>query len=276
MKNARKSIFELERRTNLREEYIQLIQNKDDSLEEALASIKTWPYRQASTSVESFAEKHGFSFISPETDEDIIYSLELMVNLLHWAPIYKDKIKSIFDTSFEGGETFTDACNRHLDNIAFILESANMHVREISEETTPKYVIGKRDSGVDAVLESVPSLSDVLLSYLDIRNQKDENAKKRILHTIADYLEPIRRNYKNTAYNGLCDDLFVVFNKCGIRHNDKKQWNLRKADRMKLYDQAFKAAIHLLQMESTNKFKGTISELKKRFENKEDEFQVSE
>lgn len=45
---------------------------------------------------------------------------------------------------------------------------------------------------------------------------------------------------------------------------------------MKLYDQAFKAAIHLLQMESTNKFKGTISELKKRFERKGDEFQVSE
>lgn len=228
-KNTRKSIFELERRTDLREEFRQLIRNKDDSLEEALASIKTWPYRQASTSVESFAEKHGFSFNTPETDEDIIYSLELMVNLLHWAPIYKNNIRSIFDTNIEGGEAFTDACNRHLENIAFILESANMHEREINEKPTTKYIIGKRDPDVDAVLESVPSLSDILLSYLDIRNQKDEDAKKRILRAIEDYLEPIRRNYKNTAYNGLCDDLFVVFNKCGIRHNDKKTMEFKKS-----------------------------------------------
>ena len=136
-----------------------------------------------------------------------------------------------------------------------------------NKNTTPKYIIGKRNANVDAAIEYVPDLAEVLLSYHDIRNQKDENVKKLILKAIADYLEPIRKRFTGTSYAILCDDLFIIFNKCSIRHNNKDQWKLNKKERMSIYDDTFKAAIHLFQMDQVKEYKDRISELKKRFEN---------
>lgn len=269
MNEYRKSIFDLERRIDLAAEYYSILENADETLKTVMKSIRTWPHRQAALSVRSYADGHRFSFDKPRSEEEILYSIELLINLLHWAPEYENKTKWLPDLTIDGGESFDDKCDQYIENIEYILEKSNMHVREIDADTFPQYVIGKRDVDVDTVLEAVPELSEALLSYLDIRNQKDEAAKKEILKRIADYLEPLRnsKKYKGTSYSQLCDDLFTIFNKCKIRHNDKRQWALKKPERMKLYDQTFKAAIHLLQSDEASQFKDTVAELKQRFEN---------
>lgn len=275
-KSERKSIFQLERRLDLLEEFMELdksmahhhLRTYNITLQGLLDEvIVDWPYREGVSSITSYLtkkniilENNGEPIFSRE--EKTLYRLELYINLLHWvheSNAINDELTFNFSNI-----TLEQELKPFIDNIEYILERCNMRVREKPVKGNfPQYIITKRDVNVDAVIEEVPELSDVLLSYLDIRNKNDEQAKREILKQIADYLEPKRKDYKSTAYSSLCDSLFVVFNKCNIRHNDKNQIKLRKPQRMKLYDQTFTAAIHLMQMESVNVFKETVNQLKK-------------
>lgn len=278
-KSERKSIFQLERRLDLLEDFWDLYKSMDcyklrshgldDKtlmvlLDEVIAD---WPYREGVSSIRSYLAKKNINLEDNDEsafsrEEKVLYSLELYINLLHW--VHESNAKNDVLTINLSNITLEQELKPFIDNIEYILERCNMRVREKPVKGNfPQYIIIKRDVNVDAVIEEVPELSDVLLSYLDIRNKNDEQAKREILKQIADYLEPKRKDYKSTAYSSLCDSLFVVFNKCNIRHNDKNQIKLRKPQRMKLYDQTFTAAIHLMQMESVNVFKETVNQLKK-------------
>ena len=226
--------------------------------------IKTWPYRQGASSIPSYASAKGFDIYDIDNETDILYNYELFLNLLHWAPTYDRNRADML--SFDDSSTIVEECARCIENIEYNLEMVNMRVRSIDIGKTPQYVISKRDANVDAAIEAVPELSENLLSYLDIRNRNDEDAKKTVLKAIADYLEDRHKSkfYRGTTYASLEDNLFTVFNRAGIRHGDKKQWSLRKPARMKLYDQTFKAAIHLLQMEDVRDFNDIVSNLKEK------------
>ena len=276
MSSSRKTIFDLERRNDLVSDFRFIVADLEKtmvttksfgslSLKQLLNDcIKTWPYRQGANSIPSYASAKGFDIFDIDEETDILYNYELFLNLLHWAPTYDINRTAILDIN--DSSTVHEECDRCIENIEYKLEMVNMRVREITTGDTPQYVISKRDAVVDAVIEAVPELSEALLSYLDVRNKKDEGAKKAILKAIADYLEDRHKTkyYKGTMYASLEGNLFTVFNKVDIRHGDKKQWKLRKPARMKLYDQTFKAAIHLLQMEDVKSFNDTVSDLKKK------------
>ena len=277
MSTSRKTIFELEKRCDLLSEYQSVLNDivhtpirshfvNETTLFPLLnTSIRVWPYRRAATSIDNYTNRFGFNVFTPHTPEGIIYSFEILLNLLHWAPMYEVNLASDYGSDYISSSTVTPECERCIENIECILESINMRVRSIDRAPFSQYIISKRDADVDAVIETVPELSEALLSYLDVRNRNDENAKKGVLKAIADYLEDRHRSkyYKGTEYSSLEDNIFTVFNKVDIRHGDKKQWKLPKAERMKLYDQTFKAAIHLLQMENVKEFNQTVNEMKK-------------
>lgn len=276
MSSSRKTIFDLERRLDLDTEFSRTIadlktttvQSKSFSSKTLMQflndCIRTWPYRQAATNINQFTASHGFELSDPETDDAMLYGYELLLNLLHWAPMFESNSSGIFD--WDDNSTVSEECSRCIENIEYSLEMLNLRVRRVEKEKVPQYVISKRNPQVDAVIETVPELAEALLSYLDIRNQSDLEAKKAVLKAIADYLEDRHKSkyYKGTMYASLEDNIFTVFNKAGIRHSDKRQWNLLKSARMKLYDQTFKAAIHLLQMEDVKEFNDTVSDLKKK------------
>lgn len=276
MSSSRKTIFELERRTDLVSDFRFTVTDleKTNVITKSLGNmslkqlindcIKTWPYRQGASSIPSYASAKGFDIYDIDDETDILYNYELFLNLLHWAPTYDRNRADML--SFDDSSTIVEECARCIENIEYKLEMVNMRVREITTGETPQYVISKRDANVDAVIEAVPELSEVLLSYLDVRNRNDEGAKKAVLKAIADHLEDRHKSkyYKGTMYASLEDNIFTVFNKAGIRHSDKRQWNLLKSARMKLYDQTFKAAIHLLQMEDVMDFNDIVSNLKKK------------
>ena len=270
MRSKTKSIFELERKIDFSIEYTNLLADIVETMLPVFDRIKTWPYRQNAKDPETYANNLGFSILHPQTDEERILSLELFLNLLHWVPNYKKEIQSPLEQALSDVSMPDYDCKRLIENVEWILDRVNMQVRISGENMLPKYVVCKRDADVDAVLESVPELSESLLSYLDIRNRNDEARKMAILNSIAGYLEPYRKKYKGTGYAGLCEDLFVVFNKCNIRHT-KEQWKLQKSERIKLYDQSFKAAIHLIQSESVKEFRNTVNILKQRFEDSKPE-----
>lgn len=275
MSSSRKTIFELERRTDLVSDFRFTVTDLektnvitksfgDMSLKQLINDcIKTWPYRQGASSIPSYASAKGFDIYDIDDETDILYNYELFLNLLHWAPTYDRNRADML--SFDDSSTIVDECARCIENIEYKLEMVNMRVREITTGETPQYVISKRDANVDAVIESVPELSEALLFYLDVRNRYDENAKKAVLKAIADYLEQKRKDkcYQGTEYNHLCENLFAVFNNASIRHKNSQQWKLKKPERMRLYDQTFKAAIHLMQMEDAKAFNDRVDELKR-------------
>lgn len=274
MSTSRKSIFELECRSDLVSDFTITVTDLDTTkvTTKALGSIylkqllneciKTWPYRQGASSISSYASAKRFNVFNTDKEADILYSYELFLNLLHWAPTYDSNRADIL--SFSDSSTVHEECTRCIENIEYKLEMINMRVRKIATGKTPQYVISKRDAQVDSVIEAVPELSEVLLSYLDVRNRNDEEAKKAILKAIADHLEQKRKDkcYQGTEYSRLCENLFTVFNNASIRHKNSQQWKLKKPERMRLYDQTFKAAIHLMQMEDVKGFNDTVSELK--------------
>lgn len=276
MSSSRKTIFELERRTDLVSDFRFTVTDleKTNVITKSLGNmslkqlindcIKTWPYRQGASSIPSYASAKGFDIYDIDDETDILYNYELFLNLLHWAPTYDRNRADMF--SFDGSSTIVEECARCIENIEYKLEMVNMRVREITTGETPQYVISKRDANVDVVIEAVPELAEALLSYLDVRNRNDENAKKAVLKAIADYLEQKRKDkcYQGTEYNRLCENLFAVFNNATIRHKNSQQWKLKKPERMKLYDQTFKAAIHLMQKEDIDLFNSIVSDLKKQ------------
>lgn len=276
MSTLRKTIFELERRTDLVSDFRFTVTDleKTNVITKSLGNmslkqlindcIKTWPYRQGASSIPSYASAKGFDIYDIDDETDILYNYELFLNLLHWAPTYDRNRADML--SFDDSSTIVEECARCIENIEYKLEMVNMRIREITTGETPQYVISKRDANVDAVLEAVPELSEALLSYLDVRNRNDENAKKAVLKAIADYLEQKRKDkcYQGTEYNRLCENLFAVFNNASIRHKNSQQWKLKKPERMKLYDQAFKAAIHLMQKEDVDLFNSVVTNLKKQ------------
>ena len=276
MSSSRKTIFELERRTDLVSDFRFTVTDleKTNVITKSLGNmslnqlindcIKTWPYRQGASSIPSYASAKGFDIYDIDDETDILYNYELFLNLLHWAPTYDRNRADML--SFDDSSTIAEECARCIENIEYKLEMVNMRVREITTGETPQYVISKRDANVDAVIEAVPELAEALLSYLDVRNRNDEGAKKAILKAIADYLEQKRKDkcYQGTEYNRLCENLFAVFNNATIRHKNSQQWKLKKPERMKLYDQTFKAAIHLMQKEDIDLFNSIVSDLKKQ------------
>ena len=273
----RKSLFDLERRLNLVDEFHEIQEDMKRSyvlvatirrpqtvysvIEE---SISDWPFRAGAPSVYSYMTKRLYDKNSRalySNEEISVYYFELYLNLLYWAPRHFEGITDPFDINLSNS-TIEKSLKRYVENITYVLEQCNMKVREDKTERFPKYIITKRDAVVDSTLDVVPELSEILLSYQDIRNQHDEQFKKNAIKSIADYLEPRRKSFKGTGYSGLCDNVFYAFNCIGIRHNNEKQVTLRKTERMKLYDSLFSMCLHLIQKEKMDENMKYIEDIK--------------
>lgn len=271
---GRKSIFELERRILLQDAFkgvfADLLNTRINSGLYGMNSlysimsteIKDWPYRDGATSMSMYANYHGFVF-KGKSDEDILYSFELLINLLQWVFIHEKTYCLKYSV------TVSSEFQRCFENIDFLLEQLNWVIREKHVKNNfPQYIITKRDVDVDSVLATVPELSETLLSYLDVRNQNDIWAKRIILKQIADFLEKKKPVYDGTEYRNLSRDLFMVFNKCNIRHNNDEQIEMDDKQRMALYDQTFKAAVHLIRKETVDEFRQNVEILKTKINKK--------
>ncbi len=272
-----KSIFDLEQRTNLNIAFQEVFEDLNSTVVYSVVygdstllrclekGIRNWPYRRASNSIHAYAHSLNFAFPG-RTEAEMIYCFELLVNLIKWVSSNEINYMSSHKFNRTGDSRFISECKRCYDNIEFLLEQLNMNIRTHNVvDNFPQYRIGKRDVDVDVVLESVPELADILLSYLDIRNQNSIEAKRMILKQIADFLEPSKDSkiYNGTSYHTLCDDLFYIFNSFSIRHNNDEKIKLTPKDLMGLYDATFKAAVHLLQKEFVDRFHHDVQCLKK-------------
>ena len=221
--------------------------------------VRFWPHRCGAVSIDDYMKGIGIDITKPEKDQDLILTLELLINLLHWAPKQDSNDQQDMDFSVFNRGVETEA-NRMLTNAAYILEQCcNMRIREEYDETFPKYYVYKRDEKIDAAVVAVPKLGDVLLGYLDIRNEDNLEYKQSALIEIYKYLEPRRKEYRELPCKAASEEFFACMNKFGIRHNSKSQVNMRGRSRKRIYDKLFLLGVYVLQSES---IEGIMKELR--------------
>lgn len=251
-----KSIFDLEVRTNLIDEYEYLMEyimkdnynlSKTGDIYDFLDSeFVNWVYRSSAVSIEGYLERRGLYIKEPESEMEIFWILELFANLIHYYILnnrgaYRDRHE--LEIVYKSIEAIIEKCN----------------FRILEEDDRIKFI--KRDADVDSVLEVVPELKDVLLQYLDFRNEHDIKEKRTLLKYIADYLEPRRDEFKGTEYNNISQTLFFAFNNFNIRHNNDKQISL--GDEIEeIYDAIFKLSLHLIRSKMVNQLKNKIDKYK--------------
>lgn len=273
------SIFTIERRIELSEAFdkclndirnITIIINKGcyNQRRENLFNyleycLKNWPFRMGAVGFEDYFSQINIDFFRTQKDEDILYILELMINLLYWAMI-QEKKDAEFNISLSSSEVQKEAF-RIIENISYIVEkSCNMRIREKYDKNKEEkyYVLSKRDVEVDSVLETAAELSEILLGYYDIRNMNDKEYKRRAIEAIYRYLEPHRKKYKGLSCGAVSEEFFNSVNAFGIRHNTKSQKKIHYKKVNSIYDELFKMGIYVIQCEKVNQYKDEISNLR--------------
>ena len=139
-----------------------------------------------------------------------------------------------------------------------------MTVREVEDDKFPKYYITKRNARIDAAVMAAPDLSDVLLSYLDIRNADDIEYKKSALTALYGFMEPRRKEYKALACSAVSEEFFSSMNSFGIRHNTKSQVRMQSKKKMEVCDKLFMMAVYVLQTIEVNEYKNELKTLREK------------
>lgn len=271
-----KSIFDLEKRTDLNKEVIRL----DGYLREkkffnANGYIRTfwgvidelfalWPHRYTATTFIEYFELFQITPIpSHMNEEQRFYYLQFIYDFIMWiennSQIYiaGDNISDVYHVGIRNRE---ERFNVIKTNIELIAELTNYKLEFINEH----YTFIKRDVDVDLVLKQLETEEDLrlaLLSYNDFRIEEDIKEKKIILKQIGDWLEPNRQNL-NSINKCLTDDIFFVLNKAEIRHNNRNELRLDDNSILQLYDELFKMMLHLLRESDIKKIQQKIRKMK--------------
>ena len=269
------SIFTIERRKNFPEAFSKFFEDLQSVVTSSTGDkytifeylnrcLRYWPHRCGSTGIDDFLRGIGVDITNPKEDRDLLLVLELLINLLYWAPKqdFDDDQNTDFSIVLKKNDVENETL-RLIENAEFLLEQCcNMVIRKVEDDGFPKYIITKRNASVDSAIVSVPELSNVLLGYLDIRNANDINFKKSILTTIYGYMEPHRKEYKALACSSISEEFFISMNSFGIRHNTKSQIRMQAKKKMIVCDKLFMMAVYVLQTEEVNKYKNDLKTIR--------------
>ncbi|MGN1379042.1 MAG: hypothetical protein ACI4XR_01415 [Bacilli bacterium] len=235
--------------------------------------IEYWDYRNVYTTVDEILDYLELSE-SVSDGENVIEKILLLIDLIlnvcefvkykqreHFSEFHdlgNDRIKLIYIKS-----------DILLQNIDIILK--DLGYKKIKKD---KYKImlmkDKADPIVTALTVEDESIANLILDYNDFRIENDLKAKKDILNSLGQYIEPLRKEIKQ-ANSSLEDYIFFCLNKLHIRHNNKSGKdkinyvaNIKKKDLINWYDKVYDLillAIRLVEM--PNYFKD-FKELKKK------------
>lgn len=274
-----KSIFDLERRINLVESYTDFEYELKSMKMVATAAygssilqylnrcFRIWPYREGCTTISDYLDNKEIDPTNQadrkfSNEEKILFTFELYYNAMMWGI---DCDSNTYDRRFDHKYVpVDDYIYPLLENIDYILEKCDYRIREIKQKECTQYIITKRNVAIECAVISEPRLKDALLGYYDLRNIKNEEYKRTTFRKISNYLE---RKYKanefsGTECKGIYDSASFLFNNLNLRHDNGKQLNLPKKERMKLYEDLFEMCLFLIQYSNVIKCKGRIDKYK--------------
>lgn len=271
-----KSIFDLEKRTDLSKEVTRLdgylrekiFLNADGYTRTFWGVINEiftlWPHRYTATTLIEYFELFQITPIpSHMNEEQMFYYLQFIYDFIMWiennSQIYiaGDNISDVYHVGIRNRE---ERFNVIKTNIELIAELMNYKLEYINDH----YTFIKRDADVDSVIKQLETEEDLrlaLLSYNDFRIEEDIKEKKIILKQIGDWLEPNRKNL-SSINKCLTDDIFFVLNKAEIRHNNENELELDDNSILQLYDELFKMILHLLRESDIKNIQQKIKKMK--------------
>ena len=276
MKDQRPSIFTIERRKNFPEAFIKFFEDLQSPVITSTGNSKIyeylnyclryWPHRCGATGIDDYLKDIGVDITKPKEDKDLLLILELLINLLHWAPRqdFNDDRNTAISLAFKKNDVENET-DRLIRNAEYLLEQCcNMMIREQEDDEFPKYFITKRNARVDSAVFAVPELSDALLGYMDVRNSDDIEYKKSALITIYGYMEQHRNEYKALTCGAVSEEFFTSMNSFGIRHNTKSQVRMRVEKKKIVCDKLFMMAVYVLQTGEVNEYKNELKGLREK------------
>ena len=266
----RKSIFEIENRLNIVDEFSKIINTlSENSIYYGgntlsyfnfvdLYVFNYWNYRDTFIDLASYLKHIGiddliFNNFLEITEDKFLNFLELLLNM-------ELVIKNHYGTLPSNNIRLKNILSH---NIPIILEKMNYE----SITDMDKIYIRKRNADVDSVLDSVPeNIALLLLSYNDIRNN-DIESKKTILKKIDLYIDSNKKEFKEYDQK-LLDAIDTIVNKMGINHyEDKHPFNSLDDDNLcEWYDKCFKMMIHLIRTKDIIEIKKERNELIKNID----------
>lgn len=234
--------------------------------------IEYWDYRNVYTTVDEMLDYLELDE-NVSNEENVIEKILLLIDFIlnvcefvkykereHFSEFYdlgNDRIKLIFIKS-----------DILLKNIDIILK--DLGYKKVKKENYKIMLMkDKADPVATALIVEDESIASLILDYNDFRIENDLKAKKDILNSLGQYIEPLRKDIKS-ANSSLEDYIFFCLNKLHIRHNNKSGKdkikyvaNIKKKDLINWYDKVYDLiliAIRLVEM--PNYFKD-FKELKK-------------
>lgn len=184
--------------------------------------IEDWEYRSTYRNVEEilFDLKLEEETTKETALQDILYLIELILNIDNFIERKNaDFNKQYFDYEDHNVDLIYKKSNIIIENIDILLKE--LGYKSYKEK---KNKIKIRKNNIDALQVAVivddRNISDLILDYNDFRIENDLKAKKDILCSLGQYIEPLRKDMKN-ANSSLEDYIFFCLNKMHIRHNNK-------------------------------------------------------
>lgn len=275
------SIFELEKRTNFKQECLKIedyllrykyIIPKDGYVHTFWDLVdycfEAWPYRYTATTWQEF-----FSLIKLKEkvdymmEDEYFYYLQFIYEFISWlitaADYYRYHNKEDVYTIEKIVEKNYLSFRTIVQNIQLIAELMNYKIEKIDSH----YTFIKRDADVDSILPSLENEEDLkiaLLEYNDFRIENNKEEKKIILKKIGDYLEPCRKEF-SSLNKSLTDDVFFMLNNFYIRHNNDKNIKFDTDEEYILwYDNLFMMMIQLIRTKNIKEIQNKLKEFKKK------------
>ena len=268
----RENIFDLisNKGANLQEEYLRLYTLFESQAVYSYITLKkiiqkecflSWKHRKRFLSIDDMMIYLGLDYENMIKNVTINKLLSYMEMILNFISLLNDFPNVVLEYSIDKvGHTLKE-------NIDDLLEDLNY--KYIYLEDSKKVIIIEKNNLTTAVAEMKPDLTNTVIEYRRFALKGDIEAKRQILKTLADKVEPLRENFKGTTYNNFVEDTFIFLNKLNIRHNNvegnKAQQTvvqMNKTDLEEWYDRIYDMILGIFVFEKYLKDKSKIDNLK--------------
>lgn len=258
----RKTIFNLDNKINIKDEYIKIIKvlsNKCVLYKKRSYSyfdfvntfiFNNWEYRATFIDLYDYLKHLGVNIKSKKiSNNSFLNLLEFLLNIEYFIEnnnYYSDNV------------TINTQCRSIVQhNIYLILESLDYESYRLDD----KIIICKKNLDFNNLEEILPDdIYELLLSYNNINNNGIKT-KRIILNKIYQYINNNYDKYKNYNSTVLTSVKFIV-NKLGIDGEiDKKYKDLSLYKLKKYYDYSFTMMVYLIRSEIVLKYRDKVRDL---------------
>lgn len=222
--------------------------------------FRTLPFRGSFTSLSNMMDELGICAYSTTDIDVLLLFCELIYAVIPWHST--NCTKEILNQV----ETISH-------NINYILEQTNHEFREDSEG---RNIIVEKNKAATLAAELVDdeTVAFELIEYNHFALKGDLAGKRKLLVSIAAYIEPILRDHtlKNHGYPKLESDAGFLFNNFHIRHNNKvgntaKEYITSISDNEleEWYDKAYEVALSVIIINDYLSINQEISDVKTKY-----------